>query len=142
MGGAQVKRVLLAYATTALAFCALDFAWLGLVAPRFYAAQIGTLLLAEPNLTPALIFYLLYVVGLVVFCVLPGIAKSDWRQAAIPGALLGLVAYGTYDLSNLATLQHWTTPLTIVDMAWGTAASAIASTCGWFFTLALTRRRT
>ena len=142
MGRAQVKRVLLAYATTALAFCALDFTWLGLVAPRFYDSQIGALLLPQPNLIPALIFYLLYVVGLVVFCVLPGIAKGEWHHAAIPGALLGLVAYGTYDLSNLATLQHWTMPLTIVDMTWGTVASAIASTCGWFFTRSLLGRQT
>lgn len=125
-------KYVLAYGATAIAFCALDFAWLTVVAPKFYQNQVGMLLLEKPNLLPALAFYLLYVAGLVVFCVLPGLEAQSWTRSMVLGALLGLVAYATYDLSNLATLKGWTASLTLVDMAWGTVASALASTCGYF----------
>ncbi|MBC7513183.1 MAG: DUF2177 family protein [Herminiimonas sp.] len=134
-----MSRYLYAYLATAVAFCALDFAWLGLVAPSFYKAQIGPLLLDKPNLVPALVFYVLYVAGLVIFCVMPGVEAASWTKAAILGGLFGLFAYATYDLSNLATLKDWTVQISIVDMVWGSAASAIASTCGYVGTLFLTR---
>jgi uncharacterized membrane protein len=132
-----VNRYLIAYVATAVAFCALDFAWLSIVAPKFYQAQVGPLLLDKPSLAPAVVFYLVYVLGLVVFCVMPGVSSLSWTKAALFGAFLGVVAYGTYDLSNLATLKGWTMPLTLVDMAWGGAASALASTCGYFGTMFL-----
>lgn len=125
-------KYVLAYGATAIAFCALDFAWLTMVAPKFYQAQIGSLLLEKPNLLPALAFYILYVGGLVIFCVNPGLSTGQWVRSLVLGGLLGLVAYATYDLSNLATLKGWTTSLSLMDMAWGTAVSAIASTCGYF----------
>lgn len=125
-------KYVLAYGATALAFCALDFAWLTVVAPKFYQAQIGALLLERPNLLPALAFYVLYVAGLVIFCVAPALESGAWTRAMVLGALLGLVAYATYDLSNLATLKGWSTSLSLVDMCWGAVASAGASTCGYF----------
>ncbi len=125
-------KYVLAYGATALAFCALDFAWLTVVAPKFYQAQIGALLLERPNLLPALAFYVLYVAGLVIFCVAPALESGAWTRAMVLGALLGLVAYTTYDLSNLATLKGWSTSLSLVDMCWGAVASAGASTCGYF----------
>ncbi|MBC7575493.1 MAG: DUF2177 family protein [Herminiimonas sp.] len=134
-----MNRYLVAYFATAVAFCALDFAWLTVVAPKFYQAQVGPLLLARPNLMPALAFYVIYVVGLVVFCVMPGVSAASWMRAAMLGGLLGLIAYCTYDLSNLATLKGWTTALTVVDMAWGSVASAGASTCGYFGTILFSR---
>ena len=129
-----MSRYLHAYVATAVAFCALDFIWLTLAAPTFYQAQIGQLLLAKPNLLPALAFYVLYVAGLVLFCVLPGVDAGSWSKAAILGAALGVVAYATYDLSNLATLRGWTVALTLADMAWGGVASALACTVGYFGT--------
>lgn len=132
-------KYVLAYGATAVAFCALDFAWLTLVAPKFYQAQIGSLLLAKPNAMPALAFYVVYVAGLVVFCVTPALGTGQWGRSLVLGALLGLVAYATYDLSNLATLKGWTTSLSVVDIAWGTLASAIASTCGYFGALFIQR---
>ena len=134
-----MSRYLYAYLATAVAFCALDFAWLGLVAPSFYKTQIGPLLLEKPNLAPALLFYVVYVVGLVVFGVMPAVTAGSWIKAATLGALLGFVAYATYDLSNYATLRSWTLSITVVDMLWGSAASAIASSCGYFGTLFLSR---
>ncbi|MEC5218165.1 putative membrane protein [Actimicrobium sp. GrIS 1.19] len=124
-------KYVLAYAATAIAFCALDFAWLTLVAPKFYQAQIGALLLEKPNLLPALLFYALYVAGLVVFCVSPGMQAGQWTRALLLGGLLGLVAYATYDLSNLATLKGWTGTLSLVDISWGVIVSAAASAIGY-----------
>ena len=129
-----MRRYLLAYGMTAVAFCLLDFAWLGLVATTFYKSQIGALLLSKPNLWPALAFYVLYVAGLVVFCVLPAIEQGAWTRAAMLGALFGLVAYATYDLSNLSTLKDWTLAVTLIDLVWGTSVSAIASICGYLGT--------
>lgn len=126
-----MRRSLLAYVATAIAFCALDFIWLSTVAPSFYQQQVGALLLAAPRPLPALAFYLLYVAGLVVFCVLPAVDASSWRKAALLGSLFGLVAYATYDLSNLATLKGWTDPVALVDMLWGAVASMLASTSGY-----------
>lgn len=127
-----MSRYVLAYVATMVAFCALDFVWLGVVAPTFYKSQLGPLLLQKPNLLPAGAFYVLYVAGLVLFCVMPALEADAWVRASIMGALLGLVAYATYDLSNLATLKNWTLPITLVDMAWGTVASALAATAGYF----------
>ncbi len=134
--GARIDRkaIVAAYVGTLLAFSLLDAGWLSLMAPNFYQDQVGELLLDSPLWAPGVAFYLLYVVGLLVFCILPawriGSTGANWRRAAWSGALLGLVAYGTYDLSNLATLGGWTLPLTLVDMAWGTFASAVASIVG------------
>ena len=125
-------KYVLAYGATAIAFCALDFAWLTVVTPKFYQAQVGALLLEKPNLLPALAFYVLYVAGLVIFCVSPALETATWTRALVMGALFGLVAYATYDLSNLATLKGWTASLSVVDMCWGAVASAGASTCGYF----------
>ena len=122
------------YVVTALVFCALDFVWLTMVALKFYQGQVGPLLLEKPNLVPAAIFYALYIVGLVVFCVVPAVAAQSWQKAALLGALLGLIAYATYDLSNLATLNGWTLPLSLVDITWGAVASAAACTAGYFGT--------
>lgn len=129
-----MNKVALAYIVTAVAFCALDFVWLGLVAPKFYQAQIGPLLLQTPKLIPAIVFYALYVAGLVYFCVLPGLDVDSLSQAMLRGALFGLVAYATYDLSNLATLKNWTLQITLVDMGWGCIASAVASAGGYMLT--------
>lgn len=125
-------KYLLAYGATALAFCVLDFTWLTIVAPKFYQAQIGSLLLDKPNLLPALAFYILYIAGLVTFCVAPALDASSWTRALVLGGVFGLVAYATYDLSNLATLKGWTTTLSLVDIGWGALASAGASACGYF----------
>ncbi|MVV47328.1 DUF2177 family protein [Pseudomonas sp. PB120] len=124
-----MKKALLAYAGTLLAFLVLDGLWLGLLMAPTYRALLGSLMLDQPLLAPAALFYLLYVLGCVVFVVLP--AKT-WQRAARLGALLGLVAYGTYDLSNWATLKGWSAQLALMDMAWGTLASCIACIVGFW----------
>ena len=111
-----VKRYLLALA----AFLVLDALWLGIIARRFYPSQIGFLLRSPPNWAAAGVFYLLYVAGLVVFVVSPGIRSGSLGRAVLRGAFFGLVTYATYDLTNLATVQRWPLLVTCVDLAWGT----------------------
>ena len=121
------KKSLFAYLGTLLAFLVLDGLWLGVLMGPTYKSLLGPLMLDQPRLLPAVLFYLLYVLGCVVFVVLPSI---NWQCAARLGALLGLVAYGTYDLSNWATLQGWSASLALMDMAWGTFLTAVCGTVG------------
>lgn len=129
-----MTKLLIAYFSTLATFCVIDFLWLGAIAPGFYKSQIGPLLLEKPNLVPAAIFYLLYAAGLVFFCVYPALDASAWTRAALLGAVLGLLAYATYDLSNLATLKGWSGLLSVVDIVWGAAVSAAAATAAYFVT--------
>ena len=129
-----------AYITTTVVFFGLDFVWLSTISTNFYRSRVGALLLEQPNLGVAGLFYLVYVAGIVHFAVIPAVNATSWTTAAVNGALLGLVAYGTYDLTNLATLKNWSVSVSIVDMAWGIVLTATAATCGYFLTtLTLTR---
>lgn len=105
-------------------FFAIDMVWLGLVAKNFYAKQIGFLLKEDVNWTAAIVFYLVFLLGLVVFVVSPAFEKQSFSQALLLGALFGFVTYATYDLTNLATLKDWPLLVTAVDLAWGSVLSA------------------
>jgi uncharacterized membrane protein len=109
------------------AFCASDFLWLGFVARNLYASRLNGLLLDQPYLAPAIVFYPLYVVGLLVFCVRPALEARSWRLALGLATLYGLIAYATYDLSNLATLKGWPVAVTLVDLVWGMVVSSVAA---------------
>lgn len=115
------------YLITLVVFFAIDMIWLGLVAKTFYQSQIGYLMKATPNWTAAILFYLLFIVGLVVFVINPSLAKHSWTQALMLGALFGLISYSTYDLTNLATVKNWPLMVTVVDLIWGTVLSASVS---------------
>jgi uncharacterized membrane protein len=119
--GAGMKQFLSQYAVAVAVFLALDAIWLGLVARGFYVAELGPLLRDSPNFAVAFVFYLLFVAGLVYFVTLPA---QTVMQAALTGAFFGLVAYATYDLTNLATLKGFSSRAAIVDMAWGAVLSA------------------
>lgn len=120
----------IAYGATALVFLVLDAIWLTLMIDRVYRPGIGHLMLDQPNLVAAVPFYLLYVLGIVVFAALPGLRAQEWMTALWMGALLGLFAYGTYDLTNLATLRGWSVSMSIIDMLWGSVVTAAAATGG------------
>ncbi|WP_445179363.1 DUF2177 family protein [Pseudomonas sp. McL0111] len=124
-----MKKALIAYVATLVMFLLLDGLWLGVLMAPTYRELLGSLMLEKPLLVPAAVFYCLYVFGCVVFVVLPAMS---WQRAAKMGALLGLVAYGTYDLTNLATLRGWSGQVTLMDWAWGVVATAIACTVGFF----------
>ena len=114
------------FVITASVFALIDVVWLKLMS-RFYKAKLGDLLLKVPNLTAAVLFYVLYVFGMIVFAVHPALEQQSWGVAAGYGAMLGLIAYATYDLTNLATLKKWSRTIVIVDMVWGTFVTATAS---------------
>jgi uncharacterized membrane protein len=126
-----MPRPIVAYVATAIVFFALDFIWLS-TAMKFYREQLGGLLLDQPNLAVAAAFYVVYVVGLVVLAVLPAAENGTWVNALLAGALLGLVAYGTYDFTNLSTLKGWSVAVSLVDLAWGTFLSGVSATAGYF----------
>jgi uncharacterized membrane protein len=130
----RMTRFILAYLTTTLVFFSLDFIWLSTATSRFYRPMLGNLLLEKPGLAVAGLFYLVYVVGVVVFAVTPAINAGSWTTALLQGALLGLIAYGTYDFTNLATIKGWPAIVTIVDLAWGTVATALSATLGYLIT--------
>ena len=108
------------YAIALPVFFTIDMLWLGLVATNFYKSQIGFLMKSDINWAAAIIFYLLFIVGLVLFVVSPAVEKMSWTHALLFGALFGFFTYATYDLTNLATLKDWPLLVSIVDMLWGT----------------------
>lgn len=120
-------------------FFALDMLWLGLIAKSFYAKQLGFLMRADINWTAAIIFYLLFIAGLVVFVIMPGLEKRSFLHVLMFGALFGLITYATYDLTNLATIKNWPLLVTIVDLAWGTLLAALVSSATYFIAGALSR---
>jgi len=106
-------------------FFVIDMVWLVLVAKKFYQEQIGFLMKPDINWFAAIIFYLLFIAGLVIFVVSPAVEKHSWVHALIFGALFGLITYATYDLTNLATLRDWPLLVTVVDLIWGTVLAGV-----------------
>ena len=115
------------YCATLVAFLVLDMVWLGLVARSFYRTYLGFLMASHPNWLSAAIFYLLFIVGILFFVVIPGLEADSLRRTIVRAALFGLITYATYDLTNLATVKDWPVVVTIVDMIWGTVLSVAMS---------------
>lgn len=116
-----------AYLAALVALAILDGLWLGLIARDFYKGRIGQLLLEQPVWPVAALFYLVHAAGIVMFPVTMAEGSGPWTTALIYGALFGFFAYAVYDLTNLATLRGWSPAVTLVDLAWGTAATALAA---------------
>ncbi len=128
-----MTRYAIAYAKTAVAFLVLDGIWLGAIATSFFQAQLGHLLRDDINLLTALVFYLVYAIGIVIFAVRPALAQDcaqPLKTAATFGALFGFFAYATYDMTNYITLPDWPEIVVLVDVTWGTFASALSAVCG------------
>jgi uncharacterized membrane protein len=113
-------------------FFAIDILWIGVIAKSFYFKQIGSLLKPDVNWAAAIIFYLLFIVGLVVFVIAPAVEKNSWMHALLFGALFGLVCYATYDLTNLALAKDWPLLVTIVDLIWGAVLASSVSVATYF----------
>lgn len=126
-----MKTLLFAYAGTAISLFIADAIWLGLVARTFYRDQLGSLMLPSPNFAIAAVFYIFFAVAVVVLAVMPGLKSGSLAAAVGYGAVLGLAAYGTYDITNLATLKGWPVTMSIVDMTWGTFVTALSAGCGF-----------
>src|SRR5882672_5529415 len=123
----NVKRYAVLYLATLVVIIPIDFLFLGLVAKSFFTSQVGDML-GEIKLTPAILFYLLYVVGILIF--VSGSPDATWQSTLLYGALFGFFCYATFDLTSLSLLRHWTWPVVIVDVAWGSFVTALSSTLG------------
>jgi len=134
-----MRTILLAYGVTAAVFLVLDFVWLGTMVNAYYKPRMGELLLEQPRLGVAVLFYAIYVVGVVAFAVLPALREGDWTRALWGGALFGFCAYATYDMTNLATLKGFSSEVAAVDMVWGTVVSGVSATLGMLGVSLLTR---
>ncbi len=119
------------YLVAIVVFLALDAVWLGLVARKFYRTHLGFLLTDQPNWWAAVAFYLLFVAGIVLFCILPALQAGSLAQALLWGGFFGLVTYATYDLTNQATVKKWPWIVTVVDLCWGALLSATVSAAGY-----------
>ncbi|MDY0338982.1 MAG: DUF2177 family protein [Acholeplasmataceae bacterium] len=115
------------YGIAFVLFFVIDLIWLGLIAKNLYQNQIGTLLKTNTNWTAAIIFYLLFIGGLVFFAIQPSISSATLWKAMLYGALFGFITYATYDLTNLATLEGWPIKITIIDLIWGSFLGASTS---------------
>ena len=124
-----MPKFLLTYLATGVSFAALDFVWLTQAGPRVYRPALDSVLAAQPSLPAAVVFYLFYIAGVVALAIWPYRETGVGRIAAA-GAMLGAVAYATYDLTNQATLAVWQTRITLIDVAWGTFATAAGSAVG------------
>jgi len=122
-----VNRHVVLYLATLVVLIPIDFLFLGIVAKGFFASQVGDML-GEIRLAPAVLFYLLYVIGILVF--VSGQAGATWQSTLLYGALFGFFCYATFELTSLALLKHWTWPVVMVDVSWGTFVTAVSSTIG------------
>jgi len=124
----QMSRILLTYAVSVPVFFIVDMIWLGLIAGGFYRKALEPLLTPNINWTASIIFYLLFLIGILVFALLPGMERRSLVYTVSMAALFGFISYATYDLTNLATLRDWPLMLSIVDMVWGSFLSASTAT--------------
>lgn len=124
-----MKRFFIAYLAAGVLFIAIDLLWLTLVMSKLFKTQMPQLILEQPKLAPTIVFYALYPIGITVFGVLPA---NEWTRAAAMSALFGLLAYATYELTNLATLKGWSAQIAMMDIAWGAALSGVAGAAGYF----------
>jgi uncharacterized membrane protein len=120
-------KMVLVYVLALVLFLAIDMVWLRGIARSTYAAEMGTLIRADVNLMAAVVFYLLYTAGLMYFAIMPAMEARSVLQAFLLGAGLGLVAYGTYDLTNLAVINGFGTKIAMIDLAWGTFLSGVTA---------------
>ncbi len=120
------------YALTVPVFFIIDLVWLGVVAKGFYQKNLKYILSPNVNWTAAIIFYLMYIAGILIFAVLPGVAKDSLRHAALWGALFGFFTYATYDLTNLALLKDWPLNIVVVDILWGVVLCTVVATLSFY----------
>jgi uncharacterized membrane protein len=133
-------RYAVAWLGAGLVLAGLDAIWLTTTNATLYRPTLGQILAVSPRLGPAVLFYLVYLIGVVIFAVAPAIRSGRWRDATVLGALLGLFCYATYDLTNQATLVVWATKITVLDLCWGTFLTAAGATAGYFASTLVPRR--
>ena len=123
-------RYVCAYVATGIAFALIDSVWLRTMSERLYRVEIGELLADRFRIGPAIIFYLLYILGMMIFAVGPALQNGSWKTALCTGAAFGFFTYMTYDLTNFATLKVWSLKVTVLDIIWGTVLTGLAAAAG------------
>ncbi len=126
-----MKRNVILYVATFLVMLPFDLLFLGIIAKGFFQSQVGDML-GEVRLAPAVLFYCLYIAGILIF--VSASADATWRSALLYGALFGFFCYATFELTSLSLLKHWTWPVVVVDIAWGTFVTATAGALGLIIT--------
>jgi uncharacterized membrane protein len=124
---ALVNRYVVLYLSTLIVLIPSDFLFLGVVAKGFFTSEVGDML-GEIRVAPAILFYLLFVVGILIF--VSGAREATWQSTLLYGALFGFFCYATFELTSLSLLKHWTWPVVMVDVSWGTVVTAVSSTAG------------
>lgn len=128
----SITKLLISYALTFAVFLLIDMAWLGFIAKGLYHKYLGGFLSEQVNWTAAIVFYLLFVVGIFIFAIMPSVEKDSVVSAITLGALFGFFTYATYDLTNLATLKNWPLKIVFIDILWGSVLTGIVSTAGFY----------
>lgn len=125
-------KYVFAYLGAGLTFAVIDAVWLTTMVNRLYRPVIGPIMAVKPDMTAAVIFYLISIAGTVFLAIDPALREGSWTRALLNGAVLGFIAYATYDLTNQATLNVWSWKLTITDIIWGTTLTGLSATGGYF----------
>lgn len=120
------------YFITLAVFFLIDMFWLAVVAKELYRKELGFLMSDKPNLVAAVIFYLVFILGLIFFVINPALNKESWKYALLAGMLFGFITYSTYDLTNLATIKNWPLKITVIDLIWGSSLGGVVSTISFF----------
>ena len=132
-----MRSNIISYLICACIFFGADAVWLTIAGNRIYRPILGDILLEKFSVAPALVFYTLYVLGIVIFAIAPALVAEKWTTALLYGALFGLFAYATYDLSNYATLRNWSLSLTLIDLSWGVIVTASSAVLAYILTTAI-----
>lgn len=130
----MITKILISYVLTTIVFLVIDLVWLGFIAKNLYNEYLGQFLNPNVNWTAAIIFYLLFIIGISIFAIYPAVEKDSWVKAIVLGALFGFFTYATYDLTNYATLKNWPLNIVIIDIVWGSFLTATVSLAGFYIT--------
>jgi uncharacterized membrane protein len=128
----SISQLLIVYGITTVCFFVIDLTWLGVVGKELYKSYLGHLMRSPIQWNAAMVFYLIFIAGLMYFAIVPALREGDWTRALLNGALFGFFTYATYDLTNLATLKDWPLAITLIDMLWGTTLSALVAVASYF----------
>jgi uncharacterized membrane protein len=120
-------KLLSSYTIATVFFFAIDMLWLGVIAKKLYREKLGFILSDEVNWTAALVFYFIYIAGILFFAVYPALRDFSWQTALLNGAVLGFLCYATYDLTNMATIAKWPLQIVLIDIVWGTVLTGSVS---------------
>ncbi len=135
----MILKYVAAYIATGLSFAVIDSIWLRNMYMKLYQPEIGEVLMKGVRMGPAVTFYLLYILGIVIFAFTPALASGRWQTALIYGAMFGFFTYMTYDLTNYSTLRVWSLKVTIFDIIWGTLLTGLSAAAGYWITTAISR---